>query len=135
MSTTPFQAASEQVPHAGWTFLTNHAHVLLCIARDESSRLRDVAEQVGITERAVRRIVLELATGGYVVKRRLGRRNSYEINPCLALRHSLEHEHTIGQLLDLLLPAVSPETLSESTNLRGPSGASFEELSPPRTNR
>ena len=64
-----------------WGFLTNHAHVLLCVARDAGSRARDIAEQVGITERAAQRILADLITEGYVTRTKAGRRNHYEINP------------------------------------------------------
>jgi DNA-binding IclR family transcriptional regulator len=85
-----------------WTFLTNHAHVLLCIARDPGARLRDVAERVGITERAAQRIVAELEQGGYVTRTRVGRRNHYDIHPELPLRHPVEQHRDIGALLTLL---------------------------------
>ncbi|TNF89553.1 MAG: winged helix-turn-helix domain-containing protein [Gammaproteobacteria bacterium] len=86
----------------GWTFLTNHAHVLLCIAENPDIRLRDVAEKVGITERAVQRIVVELEEAGYVTHERVGRRNRYEVNADLTLRHPLEDHLAIGALLRVL---------------------------------
>lgn len=82
-----------------WTFLTNHAHVLICIARDPSVRLRDVADAVGITERAAQRIVQELEAEGYLEHTRVGRRNLYRLNPQLPLRHPLEREHRVAELL------------------------------------
>ena len=85
-----------------WTFLTNHAHVLLCVARDPGVRLRDVATEVGITERAAQRIVAELVEAGYLVRTREGRRNRYEIHHELPLRHPLEHDHQVGEILTLL---------------------------------
>lgn len=87
---------------SGWTFLTNHTHVLLCIRQDADIRLRDVAEQVGITERAAQAIVSDLEAGGYLRRERVGRRNRYEVLPDVPLRHSLEDHHTVGELLDLL---------------------------------
>ena len=87
---------------ADWTFLTNHAHVIVCVARDPEVRMRDVAEQVGITERAAQRIVSELVEAGYLDRRREGRRNRYELNPELPLRHPLEQGHAIGELLGIL---------------------------------
>ncbi len=87
---------------ASWTFLTNHAHVLVCLARDPSVRLRDVAELVGITERAAQRIVADLVAEGYVSRIRAGRRNRYRVNPSLPLRHSLESDHDVGSLLRAL---------------------------------
>jgi DNA-binding MarR family transcriptional regulator len=87
---------------AGWTFLTNHAHVLLCIAQDPAIRLRDVAEKVGITERATQTIVADLAAAGYLTRRRVGRRNHYQINPEQPLRHPREQHAQIGELLSVL---------------------------------
>ncbi|GIU96842.1 MAG: ArsR family transcriptional regulator [Actinomycetota bacterium] len=87
-----------------WTFLTNHAHVLLAIARDPGIRLREIAERVGITERAAQRIVAELEREGYLTRRRSGRRNVYELHTELPLRHPLEERHAVGELLDLLRP-------------------------------
>ncbi|MDQ1287353.1 MAG: hypothetical protein QG622_918 [Actinomycetota bacterium] len=85
-----------------WTFLTNHAHVLLCIARDPGIRLRDVAHHVGITERAAQRIVADLTTTGYLTVAREGRRNHYQLNPARPLRHPLERDHHIGEILAIL---------------------------------
>ena len=90
---------------AEWTFLTNHAHVLLCVARDPGMRVRDIADCVGITERAVHRIVSDLVEAGYLTRRRVGRRNKYEIDRKLPLRHPLERDHDIGGLLSQLLEA------------------------------
>lgn len=87
---------------AGWTFLTNHAHVLLCIARDQGVRLRDIADHVGITERAAQGIVSDLVDGGYVTRTREGRRNTYQIISDGHFRHPLEDEHEIGVLLSAL---------------------------------
>jgi hypothetical protein len=88
---------------SSWTFLSNHAHVLLCIAADPSTRLRDVAERVGITERAVQKIVAELEDGGALTRLREGRRNSYVIHPDCAMRHPVEEHQTVGKLLALVL--------------------------------
>ncbi|HVL88951.1 MAG TPA: winged helix-turn-helix domain-containing protein [Actinomycetota bacterium] len=88
-----------------WTFLTNHAHVLLAIASDPEIRIRDVAERVGITERAAQRIVSELEDGGYLTRHREGRRNHYEIHPRLPLRHPIEQHRDVGALLALIEPA------------------------------
>ncbi len=85
-----------------WTFLTNHAHVLLCIAADPGVRLRDVAEKVGITERAAQRIVADLVEAGYLTRTRVGRRNQYELHPELPLRHPVEHAKEVGDLVRLL---------------------------------
>jgi len=88
-------------PAGGWNFLTNHAHVLLCIARDPEVRLRDVATLVGITERAVQRIVTDLEGAGYLKVSKVGRRNRYEIDWNQPLRHPLERQRTVGALLGL----------------------------------
>lgn len=87
---------------AGWTFLTNHAHVLVCIAGDPGIRLREVASEVGITERAAQRIVAELVEAGYITRSRDGRRNQYEVHAELPLRHPLDQSHEVGELLRLL---------------------------------
>lgn len=89
---------------ADWTFLTNHAHVLLCVARDPGIRLRDAAEQVGITERAAQRIIAELIADGYLTRVRDGRRNRYQLYRERPLRHPLESHHQIGELLAALEP-------------------------------
>jgi DNA-binding MarR family transcriptional regulator len=85
-----------------WRFVTNHTQVLLCIARDHDARLRDVAQEVGITERAAQRIVADLVEAGYVERVKTGRRNHYKIHGDLKMRHPAQHEHEIGELLDLL---------------------------------
>lgn len=84
-----------------WTFLTNHAHVLLCLAQSPGVTLRDVAANVGVTERAVQRIVHDLEAAGYLTRRRTGRQNEYEIDPSLPLRHPVEAHQTVGVLLAL----------------------------------
>ncbi len=85
-----------------WTFLTNHAVVLLCIAGDPGIRLRDVADRVGLTERAVQRIVAELTDEGFLTKTKAGRRNTYEINAKRHLRHPLADHQEVGELLGIL---------------------------------
>ena len=85
--------------HLGWTFLSNHAHVLVCLARDASSRQSDIAAQVGITERAVAKIITDLETAHVLKVFRVGRRNTYEINRRAKLRHPLESTKTVGDLL------------------------------------
>ena len=95
--------AQARLTHAvkEWTFLTNHAHVLLAIARDPTARLRDVADLVGITERAAQSIVADLEAAGYLTRERVGRRNEYTINPAGRFRHPAEADHSIGDLLTL----------------------------------
>lgn len=86
-----------------WTFLSNHAHVLLCLARDPDAPMREVATLVGITERAVQRIVGDLEDAGYLVRDRQGRRNHYEICKGQFLRHPIERHVTISSMLELIL--------------------------------
>ncbi len=84
-----------------WTFLTNHGHVLLCLARSPGITLRDVAALVGVTERAVQRIVADLEGGGYLRRRRSGRQNEYDIDPEQPLRHPVEAHQRVQALIDL----------------------------------
>jgi DNA-binding transcriptional ArsR family regulator len=91
-----------------WTFLTNHAHVLLSVAKDPGARVRDLAAAVGITERAVQRILAELEEAGYVTREREGRRSSYEVDRDLPLRHPVEQHRRVGELLALAGPARPP---------------------------
>jgi DNA-binding IclR family transcriptional regulator len=91
-----------------WTFLTNHAQVLLCLAEDPDIRLRDVAERVGITERACQRILAELVEAGYVTVTRVGRRNRYTVDREHAMRHSAQLGHDIGTLLEALGTSDTP---------------------------
>jgi DNA-binding IclR family transcriptional regulator len=85
-----------------WTFLTNHAQVLLCLAKTPDIRLRDCAEQVGITERSTQRILSELVAAGYVKKTREGRRNRYSVDREHAMRHTAQVGHEVGELLEAL---------------------------------
>ena len=94
---------SAGAPAAGWTFLTNHAHVLFCIARDPEVRLRDVAARVGVTERAVQRIVTDLEAGGYLAVSKEGRRNRYRIHDERRLRHPIERHLAVASLIELVL--------------------------------
>jgi predicted transcriptional regulator len=88
---------------ARWDFLTNHALVLICVAHDPRTRLRDIALAVGITERAAHRIVSELVEEGYLLREREGRRNRYQVMTGLPMRHPLHQEREIGELLGVLL--------------------------------
>jgi DNA-binding MarR family transcriptional regulator len=85
-----------------WTFLTNHAHVLLCLAKSPSRLMRDIAEEVGITERAVQRIIADLQEGAYITKIRRGRSNTYEINTEKHLKHPIEAHKTLLDLIELI---------------------------------
>ena len=90
----------DAIPH--WTFLTNHARVLVCIAEDPGIRLIEISERVGITERAAHRIVAELATAGYITRKRNGRRNTYVIHSDLPLPDALARDRKLGDLLGML---------------------------------
>jgi predicted transcriptional regulator len=90
---------------ADWSFLTNHARVLLCIAHDPGVRLRDIAARTGVTERTAYGIVTDLTEAGYVVKHKDGRRNRYQIQAHLPLPETDSRERTIGEILDLLAGA------------------------------
>jgi predicted transcriptional regulator of viral defense system len=99
----------------GWSFFTNHAHVLICLAEDPEMRLRDVGALVGITERAVQKIISELEAGGVIARERIGRRNVYQIHGEKPLRHPVESHCTVQGLTDFILhskkrpPAGEPE--------------------------
>ncbi len=98
---------------ANWTFLTNHAHVLICLVDGRYETLREVSLRVGITERAVQRIVADLEAGGVIARMRDGRRNRYEVNSSIALRHDLEAHKTVGDLMNMVTnhsDAPSPNT-------------------------
>jgi DNA-binding MarR family transcriptional regulator len=85
-----------------WRFVTNHTQVLLTIARNPDIRMREIAEYVGITERAAQRIVADLTEAGYIEASRLGRRNHYTVNRAIKMRHPAQDDTEIGELLDLL---------------------------------
>ncbi len=93
----------ESEQDAAWTFLTNHAHVLLCVAQQPGIRMRDVAQSVGITERSVQRILTQLEEAGYISRVQKGRRNYYEVHPDLPLRHPAEKHQHVSALLQLVL--------------------------------
>lgn len=95
-------------PGGGWTFLTNHAHVLFCIVQDPEVRLRDVAARVGITERAVQRIVTDLENAGYLEVSKEGRRNRYKVNFEQPLRHPIERHRSVRALIGLVLGEGGP---------------------------
>ncbi len=85
--------------------MTNHAHVLLCIAADPGIRGRDIAQRVGITERSAQSIVADLVDAGYLTREKVGRRNHYEVHAGRPLRHPVEHDHQVAELLRLVDPA------------------------------
>jgi len=96
---TPAGAATRDGSPHHWTFLTNHSHVLLCLAREPGIRLRDVATEVGITERAVQAIVADLEEAGIITRLRRGRRNHYTLHRDQPLRHPVERHRTVGDLI------------------------------------
>ncbi len=94
---------SSAPPGHRWTFLSNHAHVLICLAREGDIRLRDVAALIGITERAVIKILADLEEEGLIRRFREGRRNHYELNLDQPLRHPIEQHRNVGELVDLII--------------------------------
>jgi DNA-binding transcriptional ArsR family regulator len=103
-NTTPGRRAASAVGQTwpSWTFLTNHAHVLLCLAREPEVRMRDIANLVGVTERAVQRIISDLEEAGHIARVRCGRRNNYEIRADLPLRHPIEEHVRVSALVDFV---------------------------------
>ena len=104
MTSTPEKKITEPAHHTTWTFLTNHAHVLICLAHDPAMRIQDLAERVGITYRAVQRILDELEEAGYISRHRKkddARSNEYRLNTTLALRHPVERHQTVAALVEL----------------------------------
>ncbi len=96
------EKAASLRPEYQWTFLTNHSHVLICLERQPDLRLRDVAEMVGITERAVQRIIADLEEADVLSHEKEGRRNRYHVNKKHPLRHAIEKHRTVGDLLGLV---------------------------------
>ena len=92
-------------PPREWAFLTNHAHVLLCLRAHPDARIRDVASAVGITERAAQRILGDLEAAGYISHERIGRRNRYVVHADRPMRHPMWRHHQIHELLDVLTDA------------------------------
>jgi DNA-binding transcriptional regulator PaaX len=99
-------AVSARPAGSGWTFLTNHGHVIITLSRQPDARVRDIAATVGITERATQAILTDLERGGYVTRTRVGRRNTYQLHADRPLRHPAEADHEIGDLVNLFLPDV-----------------------------
>lgn len=98
----PTADAAPAAPTARWTFLTNHSHVLILLSQDPTLVLREVAARVGITERAVQRIITDLEEAGFLERERQGRRNRYRIRGQQPLRHPIESHHTVGELIALV---------------------------------
>lgn len=87
----------------GWTFLSNHGHVLVCLALNDDETMREIAQKVGITERAVQRIVTDLEEAGVILRERFGRRNRYSVNLQAGLRHPMEACCTVGDLVGMVM--------------------------------
>ncbi|RCK80618.1 MAG: hypothetical protein OZSIB_2931 [Candidatus Ozemobacter sibiricus] len=133
----PARSASLARARAPWTFLTNHAHVLLSIGRTPDIRMRDLAARVGITERAVQRIVADLVEAGYLETERAGRRNRYRVRTDRPLRHAVTRHRSVGTLFDLiheLEPLAVFPPRSDEDGAPG-SGPSHTPGKPPRTRR
>jgi DNA-binding Lrp family transcriptional regulator len=114
-----------------WTFFSNYGHVLVCLARDGRARLRDVAREVGITERAVQKIVKDMQTEGFIEVRKQGRCNRYRINRRKVLRHPLESHCTVGKLLALIAERGRPlESVAERAEDPKPTPESIAEPGP-----
>ena len=96
------ESSPQPVEISGWSFLTNHTHILVCLNRDPSTTVRNLALNVGITERSVQRILADLEESGVVIRTKDGRRNTYEVNQQFQLRHPLESHHSLADLLKAL---------------------------------
>jgi hypothetical protein len=107
-----------------WRFVTNHAHVLSCVAADPTVRLRDIAVTVGITERSAAKIVRDLEQAGYLTKMRDGRRNTYEVHGELPLRHPQHRHHTVGELIAFLEARTQADTGAPERAASAPRAAS-----------
>jgi hypothetical protein len=114
-----------------WSFLTNHARALLCIAHDPGARLRDIAAMVGVTERSAHDIVTDLVDAGYVVKDKAGRRNRYRIQEHLPLRDPISRERTISEMLGLLVGTNAHHRSHCTTRRQGPLLADNPPRKPP----
>jgi GNAT superfamily N-acetyltransferase/DNA-binding Lrp family transcriptional regulator len=106
---------------AEWTFLTNHAHVLICVADSPHARVREIADLVGITERAAHRILAELEEDGYLTRTRDGRRNLYALNTGMPLRHPMDRAHRVAELLSVFSPTSHPEGVEALMSTTGSS--------------
>ncbi|MEM6553780.1 MAG: winged helix-turn-helix domain-containing protein [Planctomycetota bacterium] len=91
-----------EAPESGWTFLSNHSHVLLMLAQTPDLRIRDLADGVGITERAVQKILADLEAGGVISREKVGRRNHYAVHADRPLRHPVESHRTVADLIAMV---------------------------------
>ncbi len=107
---------------AEWKFLTNHAHVLLCVAHEPEILLREIADAVGITERAAHRIIAELEEGGYISRERKGRRNSYQFHPDKVMDHPNLQHSLLGNLTlgELVVPLIDPRAVATNGKSSSP---------------
>jgi len=110
-----------------WTFFSNYGHVLVCLARNREARLRDVASAVGITERAVQKIVRDLQDEGFLTVTKQGRCNRYRINRRKSLRHALEAQCTVGKLLTLVARTATPAEREEEAGAAEPAPAEAQQ--------
>ena len=110
----PIKATPETDDRSSWVFLSNHGNVLLCIVRDPRIRISEIADKVGIGERAAQKIVADLVADGYLVRTKEGRRNRYEINPRAHLRHPLFADLEIGPFIDALRDDAGARTAEAS---------------------
>jgi predicted ArsR family transcriptional regulator len=108
------KTASPRPEAASWTFLTNHAHTLICLAQNPEMRLRDIAATVGITERAVQKVITELEQGGFLERERQGRRNVYRIHARQPLRHPVESHCSVQALVRLVIDSRPPGRAGKS---------------------
>ena len=118
------QRSSPTAPR--WDFLTNHAHVLLCVAHDPGIRLRDIAAAVGITERAAHRILSQLVEEGYVLRERQGRRNRYQVVAGRPMRHPLVEQREVGELLEVLIGSRTGEPGRDDSGGMSPQGSATD---------
>ena len=104
-----------------WGFMTNHLHALYCVAQHPGIRIREIAESVGVQERAAHRIVSDLVEGGYLTRSRVGSRNFYKVNPTLPLRREGLDEIAVGEILDVLLKAEQKRSTTPRADVAAPS--------------
>ncbi|MGO4492719.1 helix-turn-helix transcriptional regulator [Arthrobacter sp. 2YAF22_2] len=116
---------------AEWGFLTNHLHALYCVARHPGIRIREVAESVGVQERAAHRLVADLVEGGYLTRRRVGSRNVYELHPNQPIRREGLDEIAVGEILDVLLGAEEKRSTIPAADVR-PVDSREQRRAPPR---
>jgi DNA-binding IscR family transcriptional regulator len=121
--------SEDETGETQWTFLSNHAHVLVCLSRDPEMRVREIAARVGITERGVQRILAELRDAGVIRATKSGRRNQYEISHGAHLRHALESHSTVGELLSALSEAQNTARRNQNS---APQGRQLRSQSAPR---